>query len=99
MLSISCVLSCLRVLMPCGRSTEGKWLLALVCDVYCDCVTFPFVILGRVWYLFVSIPDRCCLSYNDNLVFLMRKVSSQFKLTFGLNFKESGHMFCPPSQV
>ena len=32
-------------------------LLAHVCDVYCDFVTFPFGILGSVWYLIVSIPD------------------------------------------
>ena len=38
-------------------------LLALVCDVYCDFVTFPFGILGQVWYLIVSILDPCCLSY------------------------------------
>ena len=37
--------------------------LALVCDVYCDFVTFPLGILGQVWYLIVSIPDPCCLSY------------------------------------
>ena len=45
-------------------SPEGKGLtLALVCDVYCDFVTFPFGILGQVWYLIVSILDPCCLSY------------------------------------
>ena len=38
-------------------------LLVLVCDVYCDFVTFPFGILGQVWYLIVLIPDPCCLSY------------------------------------
>ena len=38
-------------------------LLTLVCDVYCDFVAFPFGILGQVWYLVVSIPDPCCLSY------------------------------------
>ena len=38
-------------------------LAALVCDVYCDCVTFPFGILGQVWYLIVFIPDPCCRSY------------------------------------
>ena len=27
--------------------------LALVCDVYCDFFTFPFGILGQVWYLIV----------------------------------------------
>ena len=43
--------------------------LALVCDVYCDFVTFPFGILRQVWYLLVSIPDLCCLSYfSKNLV-------------------------------
>ena len=41
---------------------ETADLLALVCDVYCDCVTFPFGILGQVWYSIVSIPDPCCLS-------------------------------------
>ena len=38
-------------------------LLALVCDFYCDFDTFPFGILGKVWYLIVSIPDPCFLSY------------------------------------
>ena len=38
-------------------------LLALVCDVYCDFFTFPFGILGQVWYLIVLIPYPCCLSY------------------------------------
>ena len=36
---------------------------ALVCDVYCNFVFFPFGILGQVWYLIVSIPDSCCLLY------------------------------------
>ena len=44
-------------------SPEGKGPLVLVCDVHCDFVTFPFGILGHVWYLIVSIPDPCCLSY------------------------------------
>ena len=33
--------------------------MALVCDVYYDFVTFPFGILGRVWYLIVWILDPC----------------------------------------
>ena len=41
-------------------SSEGK---AFVCDVNCDFITFPFGILGQVWYLIVSISDHCCLSY------------------------------------
>ena len=42
---------------------ERADLLAVVCDVYCDFISFPFGILGQVWYLIVSIPDPCCLSY------------------------------------
>ena len=42
---------------------ERADLLALVYDVYCGFVTFPCGILGQVWYLIVSIPDLCHLSY------------------------------------
>ena len=38
-------------------------LLALVGDVYGIFVTFPCGILGQVWYLIVSFPDLCRLSY------------------------------------
>ena len=49
---------------------ERAGLLSLVCDVYCDLVTFPFGILGQVWYLIVSIP--CSLSYikRNYLIFI-----------------------------
>ena len=42
-------LSCFRVcsLLTCGHLRERADLLALVCDVYCDFVTFPFGILGH----------------------------------------------------
>ena len=58
-------LSCFRVclLLPCGHLKGRDDLLALVCDVYFDFVTFPFGILGQMWYLIVSIPDVFCLSY------------------------------------
>ena len=42
---------------------ERADLLALVGDVYCIFVTFTCGILGRVWYLIVSFPDLCRLSY------------------------------------
>ena len=42
---------------------ERADLLALVSDVYCILVTFPCGILGQVWYLIVSFPDLCLLSY------------------------------------
>ena len=42
---------------------EKAGLLALVYDVYCVFVTFPCGILGQAWYLIVSFPDICRLSY------------------------------------
>ena len=42
---------------------ERADLLAHVGDVYCIFVTFPRGILGQVWYLVVSFPDLCYLSY------------------------------------
>ena len=42
---------------------ERADLLALVGDVDCIFVTFPCGILDQVWYLIVSIPDICLLSY------------------------------------
>ena len=42
---------------------ERADLLALVGDVYCIFVTFPFGILGQVWYLIVLFPNFCLLSY------------------------------------
>ena len=50
---------------------ERADLLALVCGVYCEFVTFPLVswvtILGQVWYLIVSIPYLCALTYFGGL--------------------------------
>ena len=42
---------------------ERADLLALICGVYCEFVTFPIGILGQVWYLIVLIPDLCTLTY------------------------------------
>ena len=62
---------CLVCVMLSRLSNTALWsperadLLALVCDVYCDFVTFQFGIRGQVWYLIISIPDPCCLSYFD----------------------------------
>ena len=65
-------LSCFRVCSLLLWSLEGKGLtLALVCDV----ITFPFGILGQVWYLIVLIPDPCCLSD-----FLLLHVCEQHRL-------------------
>ena len=49
-LSVSCSL-----VTTCWDRTD---LLALLCVVIsCACVTFPYGVLGQVWYLIVSIPD------------------------------------------
>ena len=45
---------------PAGKGLTS-WLLFVMSN--CDFVTFPFGILGQVWYLIVSIPDPSCLSY------------------------------------
>ena len=46
-------------------------LLALDGDVYCDFVTFPCGFLGQVWYLIVSFPDLCHISYFANTSLLI----------------------------
>ena len=51
--------------VTCGERAD---LIALVCGVCREFVTFPFVhfpicILGQVWYLIESIPDLCTLTY------------------------------------
>ena len=42
---------------------ERADLLTLDGDVYCIFVTFPYGILGQVWYVIVSFPNLCLLSY------------------------------------
>ena len=44
-------------------------------DVYHIFVTFPCSIRDQVWYLFVSIPDLCHLSYFN--IFHLDKKNSQ----------------------
>ena len=40
-------------------------LVALVCGVLLRVFHFPIGIRGQVWYLIVSISDRCTLTYLD----------------------------------
>ena len=42
---------------------ERADLLTLVCGVKLCVCRFPIGILGQVWYLIVSIPDLCILTY------------------------------------
>ena len=52
-----------HVLLLIAHSPFSIDLLALVGDIYCIFVTFLYGILGQVWYLIVSFPDLCRLSY------------------------------------
>ena len=60
--------------VPCGlviTCWEGADLLVLLCVMFsCVFVTFPYSFLGQVWYLIVSIPNRCLLSYLLEKLFL-----------------------------
>ena len=49
------------VLLFIARCTVTE--LALVGDVCCIFVTFPCGVLSQVWYLIVSFPEFCRLSY------------------------------------
>ena len=54
---------------------ERADLLALLCVMfYCAFVTFPYGFLGQVWYLNVSIPDLCLLTYFIKKAFIMHFV-------------------------
>ena len=53
-------------LQPCGHMMGKGWPLgSLECDVCLCFVTFSYCVLGQVWFLIVSIPDLCLISYFD----------------------------------
>ena len=59
LICVSC-LFCYLVcsLQPCGHMLPRAEVLALLCVMFsCVFVTFPYGVLGQVWYLIVSIPD------------------------------------------
>ena len=66
--SVLCLLCLCECLFICALwSPAGKGLtswLSFVVSI-CEFVTFPIGILGQVWYLIVSIPDLCTLTYFD----------------------------------
>ena len=57
----------LRLFIAAVWSPAGKQLISWLLSVMFNCVfvNFPCGILGQVWYLIVSIPDLCHLSYLD----------------------------------
>ena len=74
---VSCVFHAFVSVHCCLVATcwERADLLALVGDVYCIFVTFPCGILGQVWYLIVSFPDLCLLSYFYEIPKILLKLS------------------------
>ena len=58
---------------------ERADLLAHVCGVQLRACHFPIGILGRVWYLIVSIPDLCTLTYLDKQ---LEKILNTFKCKY-----------------
>ena len=66
--SVFCLLClCVHLFICALWSPAGKgltsWLSFVVSN--CEFFTFPFGILGQVWYLIVSIPDLCALTYSE----------------------------------
>ena len=55
-------------LLPCSHLKGKDWPFGSCLWCLLWFVTFPFGILGQVWYLIVSIPDPCCLSYFVNFI-------------------------------
>ena len=64
--SVLCLLCVFARLFICALwSPAGKGLTSWLSFVVYNCkfITFPIGILGQVWYLIVSIPDLCTLTY------------------------------------
>ena len=72
--------------VPCSLEItcwERAELLALMCVTFpCVFVTFPYGILGQVWYLIASIPDLCLLYFltmNETQFFIIKLLSESIK--------------------
>ena len=72
-----------RLFVTALLSLAGKWLTSWSLFVMFNCVfvTFPCGILCQVWYLIVSVPDLCHLSYFENILTISTKQGCLF-LTF-----------------
>ena len=62
-------LSIVAMWSPAGKRLTSRFLFVMFICVF---VTFPCGILGKVWYLIVSIPDLCRLSYSVRLLLLLQ---------------------------
>ena len=79
-LFMSCVFHAFASVYCCLVVTCGEGLTSWFSFVMFNCVfvTFPRCILGQVWYLFVSIPDLCRLSYFNH--FKPNGISDSYQL-------------------
>ena len=68
------------------------WLLFVVLTVCC--VTFPCGIRGQVWYLIVSFPDLCYLSYFHCVSFFLIFHYQKKSLAKGLFFGSQYTLIC-----
>ena len=79
--SVLCLLCLCTHLFTCALwSPARKGLTSSLSFVasYCEFVTFSSGILGQVWYLIVSIPDLCTLSYFVRMhIFLIKQTVNQ----------------------
>ena len=66
-----CASVCMCFVVTCWERAD---LLALVCGVLLRVCHFPIGILGQVWYLIVSIPDLCTLTYLYTLAEILSKI-------------------------
>ena len=62
---------------------------------YCVFVTFPCGVIGQVWYLIVSIPDLCLLTYFEHYACLLYQpdttlVSANELILWTLRRKQAG---------
>ena len=78
---------------------ERADLLALVCDVLLCVCCFPIGILGQVWYLIVSIPDLCPLTYFVCLAIRVYILLVHVGSVGKNNQIERGKSFRGPSQI
>ena len=51
----------------------------------CVFVTFPYSVLGQLWYLIVSIPDLCLFSFIFKVVFNSNSEFDNFDSGCGLH--------------
>ena len=84
-LCLSCFVVCL--LQPCGHLLGKDWPLGyLVCVVLLCFDAFPLGVLGQMWYLIVSIPDLCFLTYIES-----KKVGKDQELIQSSTTPDPGH--------